>query len=166
VVLSAESDSQGAEIPVGFLPTTVAYLLVEQKSGPDALVALDLETRKQTELLRDDDVDPAGVIYRNGTRIPVGLYFMDGKPRTAFLDEKSPEARLQRGLEAAFAGNAVQITSQTTDGGLALVKVSSDRNPGDFTCSTQAGRTCPGAPGLARPAQAQMQPVKLWRATD
>ena len=48
---------------------------------------------------------PTNIIYRAGTRIPVGAFFMDGKPRTAFIDEKAPEARLYRSLESAFAGN-------------------------------------------------------------
>lgn len=37
-----------------------------------------------------------------------------------------------RGLEQAFPGMAVRITSQTQDGKTALVSVRSDRNPGDF----------------------------------
>lgn len=165
-LLSVESETQGAEYPIGFsADDKVAYLLVEQKHGPDALVALDLETLKRTEMLRDDDVDPADVIYRSGTRVPVGLHFMDGKPRTVFLDEKSPEARLQHGLEAAFAGSGVEITSQTADGGLALVKVSSDRNPGDFylfdTVARTAAHVIASRDWLDPEEQAPMQPVKL-----
>src|SRR4249919_365126 len=174
-MLSYESDSQGAEDPVGFsADDKTAYLLVEQVEGPDALVAMDMETRKRTVILRDDDVDPNthphtqthdGVIYRNGTRVPVGVYFMDGKPRTAFLDEKSPEARLQRGLEAAFPGDDVVITSQTADGRLALVSVSSDRNPGDFylfdTVAKKAAHVVARREWLDPEQQAPMQPVKL-----
>lgn len=165
-LISAESDTQGAEVPVGFsADNKIAYLIVEQKKGPDSLVAFDLETRKRTEVLRDDDVDPSGVIYRNGTRVPVGLHFMDGKPRTAFLDEKSSEARLQHGLEAAFAGSAVEITSHTADGRLALIKVSSDRNPGDFylfdTVAKKAAHVIASRDWLDPEEQAPMQPVKL-----
>jgi dipeptidyl aminopeptidase/acylaminoacyl peptidase len=165
-MLSYESDTKGAEYPVGFsADDKTAYLLVEQADGPDALVAMDVETRKRTEVLRDDDVDPNGVIYRNGTRTPVGLYFMDGKPRTAFLDDKSPEARLQRGLEAAFPGDDVVITSQTADGSLALVSVSNDRNPGDFylfdTVAKKAAHVVARREWLDPEQQAQMQPVKL-----
>ncbi|WP_457095677.1 prolyl oligopeptidase family serine peptidase [Lysobacter sp. P5_B9] len=165
-LLSYESDTKGAEHPVGFsADDKIAYLLVREQNGPDTLVAMDLETRKRTEVLRDDDVDPAGVIYRNGTRTPVGLYFMDGKPRTAFLDEKSPEARLQHGLEAAFPGDDVVITSQTADGRLALVSVSSDRNPGDFylfdTVAKKAAHVVARREWLDPEQQAPMQPIKL-----
>ena len=119
--------------PVGFsLDGKVAYLEAEQKTGPNAVLAFDTTTQAKTEVLRDDNTDPARWIYRNGTRLPIGAAFSDGKPRTAFIDRSAPEARLQRSLEAAFADHAVTVTSQTTDGKTALVHVRSDRNPGDF----------------------------------
>jgi dipeptidyl aminopeptidase/acylaminoacyl peptidase len=120
------------ESAIGFSSDNqTAYLKVEQPEGPDAIVALDLATMLRKEVLRDDDTDPYRIIYRNGTNIPVGAFFMDPKPRTAFFDNKSKEATLYRSLEAAFGG-PVRITSQTRDGRLALVLTWSDRNPGDF----------------------------------
>ena len=119
--------------PVGFsLDGKVAYLEAEQKQGPNVVLAFDTTTQAKTEVLRDDNTDPARWIYRNGTKMPIGASFSDGKPRTAFIDRSAPEAKLQRSLEAAFADHAVTVTSQTTDGKTALVHVRSDRNPGDF----------------------------------
>ncbi|MGO4223204.1 alpha/beta hydrolase family protein [Lysobacter sp. TAF61] len=121
------------EHPIGFsADDKLVYLRSEQAKGPDKIVAVDLATRERKVVLADDDVDPEQIIYRNGTRTPIGAHFMDGKPRTAFFDETSTEAKLYHSLESAFAGNRVEITSQTTDGSLALVQVSSDLNPGDF----------------------------------
>jgi dipeptidyl aminopeptidase/acylaminoacyl peptidase len=115
--------------------------------------------------LRDDDSDPAGVIYRNGSSMPVGVFFMDGKPRTAFFDNASPEARLYRSHEAAFGGDAVHITSQTTDGRLALVQVWSDRSPGDFfifdTVAKKAEHLLSRREWLDPEQMGSMQPVKL-----
>lgn len=133
-LISAQADEAVREFVLGFsADDATAYLQSEQTSGPDIVYAFDLATRTRKQVLRDDDHDPAQIIYRNGTRIPVGASFNDGKPRNAFFDETSPEARLYRSLEAAFgADNAVSITSQTADGRHALVRVWSDRNPGDF----------------------------------
>lgn len=132
-LISDEAVTHRHEWPIGFsADNRTAYLQAEQATGADAIVALDLATRTRKEVLRDDDSDPYRIIYRNGTRIPVGGFFMDGKPRTGFFDEKSPEAVLYRSLQAAFGGDPVRITSQTSDGRLALVQVWSDRNPGDF----------------------------------
>jgi dipeptidyl aminopeptidase/acylaminoacyl peptidase len=154
------------EEPVGFsADDTIAYLQVEQRSGPDAIVALDLATRKRTQVLRDDDVDPSRIIYRNGTHVPIGAYFNDGRPRSEFFDEQAPEARLQKSLEAAFAGNAVSITSQTSDGGIALVQVASAQNPGDFylfdTKAKKAEHVLARRQWFDPEQQSPVQPVKF-----
>ena len=131
-LMTIEKDGRFEE-PVGFsADDTVAYLQVEQERGPDAIVAVDLASRKRTQVLRDDTVDPAGIIYRNGTHVPVGAYFHDGRPRSEFFEPSAPEARLQKSLESAFAGEGVVITSQSSDGSVALVQVASAQNPGDF----------------------------------
>ena len=125
------------EWPLGFsADDRIVYLQVEQPKGPDAIVAMDVASGNRTQVFRDDDSDPQFPIYANNERAtawaPVGVGLMDGKPRTVFFDNAAPEARLYRSLEAAFQGDAVYITSKTTDGKLALVEVQSDRNPGDF----------------------------------
>lgn len=132
-LLNDESVSDRIEIPLGFSEDNrTAYLQVEHASGPDSIVAMDMASGKRTEVLRDDDTDPYRAIYRPGTAIPVGVVYMDGKRRAAFFDHASPEARQQRSLEAAFAGDFPVITSSTADGRLSLVRTGSDRNPGDF----------------------------------
>lgn len=132
-LLNNESASGRIEEPLGFSEDNrTAYLQIEHPTGPDSIVAHDLASGKRTELVRDDDTDPYTVIHRPGTSIPVGVMFMDGKRRAEFFDKSSPEARQQRSLEAAFAGDFPVITSSTSDGRLSLVRTGSDRNPGDF----------------------------------
>ena len=124
---------QGIEIPVGFSEDDkTAYFRAERKTGPDAIVAYDVASKVRKEILRDAKVDPSGFIYRNGTSVPVGAFFIDGKRTTRFFDDSAPEARLYRSLEAAFGGDAVRITSRSSDGRLALIETSSARSPGDF----------------------------------
>lgn len=132
-MIANESVSGVIEQPIGFSEDDkTAYFLSENATGPDTIVAYDIATKQRKSLLNDGAVDPSRIIYRNGTSVPVGAVFMAGKPRTAFLDDASPEARLQRSLEAAFEGRAVRVTSQTRDGKVALVYVESDRDPGEF----------------------------------
>ena len=132
-LLNDQSTTGIAQWPVGFAADDrTAYLRTEKPDGPDAIVAYDIGTGSQREVLRDDSVDPTAMIYRNGTSVPVGAFFMDGRFRTEFFDDQAQEARLYRSLEAAFADQAVEITSRTADGRIALVQVWSDRNPGDF----------------------------------
>lgn len=133
--LNNEAASGHVEIPLGFSADGhIAYLQVEQARGPDAIVAFDTRDQSRRTILRDDDSDPVAIIRAMGTAYPapVGVFIADGKPRTAFFDDASAEARLYRSLEATFPGNTVQITSKTADGKLALVQVSSDRDPGEI----------------------------------
>lgn len=165
-LISDEAFTKRNEVPIGFsADNRTAYLQVEQPTGPDAIVALDTASMTRKELLRDDDTDPYRIIYRNGTNIPVGAFFMDGKPRTAFFDERSTEALLYRSLQAAFGGNPVRITSQTGDGRLALVQVWSDRNPGDFyvfdTVAKKADYLLSRAQWIDPEKTAEMSPVRV-----
>lgn len=131
-LINDENVTRRSERPIGFsADDRIAYLQVGQDRGPDAIVAYDVASGTRTQVLRDEVADPARIIYRNGTSIPVGAFFEAGIPRTAFFDATSLEARTYRSLEAAFGG-PVRITSQTADGREALVEVWSDRNPGDF----------------------------------
>jgi dipeptidyl aminopeptidase/acylaminoacyl peptidase len=143
-LLNDESASGHTEIPLGFADDdSIAYLRVEQAQGPDAIVAFDPATGVRKQVFRDDDTDPAGVIFDRvaGRHLqPVGVFVLDGIPRTVFFDPASREAKLYRSLEAAFPGNTVAITSKTADNKLALVEVSSDRNAGVFYLFDTVGK--------------------------
>ncbi len=132
-LVNDEAANDRIESPIGFSEdNATAYLQVEHTTGPDSIVAMDVASGERREVLRDDNVDPARIIRRPGTSIPVGVVLLDGKPRSAFFDAESPEARMQRSLEAAFPGEFPFVTSSTDDGRLTLVQTWSDRNPGDF----------------------------------
>lgn len=133
-LLNDESSSGRGESALGFSEDgQTAYLQVEQATGPDAIVAMDVASGQRKQVLRDDNTDPFVTLSKLGSSdVPVGALFLDGRMRSDFFDASSPEARLYRSLEAAFKGNQVYITSTTDDGKTALVYVSSDRNPGDF----------------------------------
>jgi dipeptidyl aminopeptidase/acylaminoacyl peptidase len=164
-LVNDESDSHVTETPLGFsADDKVAYLEVEHRQGPNSIVAYDLATRQRKQVFRDDDTDAGDIIYRNGTSIPVGVFVMDGKPRTEFFDATAPEARLYRSLEAAF-GEPVRITSQTSDGRLALIQVQSDRNPGDFytfdTVAKKAAHLASRRDWFLPEDMAAMKPIQL-----
>jgi dipeptidyl aminopeptidase/acylaminoacyl peptidase len=122
------------EAPLGFAADgKTAYLQVEHESGPDSIDAYDIASGTRREVLRDAAVDPTGLVLTTGAGgTPAGVRYVDGPGRVAFFDEKSPRARLQRSLEAAFPGLQVHVTSSTADGKVLLVETTSGRDPGDF----------------------------------
>ena len=165
-IINDENANHRVEVPLGFsADDKTAYLQVEQPQGPDAIVAMDIATGTRKEMLRDDDTDPGRIIYKAGTSIPIGAWYMDGKPRTAFFDTSSPEARLYKSLEAAFQGESPFITSTTADGKLALVQVFSDRNPGDFfvfdTVAKKADHLISRRDWFDPEKMAEMRPISL-----
>ena len=55
-LINDENTTQRVEVPRGFAPDgRTAYLQVEQREGPDAIVALDTVTGERTQVLRDAD---------------------------------------------------------------------------------------------------------------
>ncbi len=132
-LVNDEAANGRIELPLGFSEdNATAYLQVEHAEGPDSIVAMDVASGKRTQVLRDDDTDPDQILFRPGTSVPVGAILQDGRPRMAFFDPASADARLYLSLQAAFGGDFAQITSSTADGSLNLVGTYSDRNPGDF----------------------------------
>lgn len=165
-LINDEAVSNRIEVPLGFSEDNkVAYLQIEHDSGPDSIVAMDIASGTRKQVLRDDDTDPAHVIYRAGTSIPVGAVLIDGKPRAEFFDPASADARQYRSLQAAFAGEFPLITSSTSDGKLVLVRTHSDRNPGDFyvfdTVAKKASHLISRRDWFDPAKMAEMRPVAL-----
>lgn len=132
-LVNDEAVSKRIERAIGFSADgALAYLNVEQPAGPDKIVSWNPASGERKDLLRDPMVDPARLIYRPGTAVPVGALFLGDTPRTRFFDEASADAKLYRSLESAFGGDAVFITSSTRDSNKVLVETFSGRNPGDF----------------------------------
>lgn len=133
-LINDENTSGRVESPVGFdNDNRVAYLQVEQESGPDAIVSYDTVSGERKEVLRDKMSDPTYVIHSFGTsNSPVGAMYLDGRPHTRFFDNGSKEAKLYKMLQDAFPDDTVVVTSTTDDGKTALVSTSSDRDPGSF----------------------------------
>ena len=109
-----------------------AYLAGEVPGGPDAIFAYDTASGTRSQVLRDAVSDPWATIDRLDAAEPAGAWFMGDGVRSRFFDEASPTARLYRSMEKAFPGLAVEVTSTTRDGRLAVLHTWSDRNNGDF----------------------------------
>lgn len=131
-LINDEAESHRFEMPLGFsADNTVAYLQVEQPSGPDAIVAMDIASGQRTPILRDDKVDPYRILYDSRGMVPVGASFMKDRLVNRFFDETSHRAKLQRMMEKAIPDHDIRFMSSTRDG-LHMLMASNDRNPGDF----------------------------------
>ncbi len=132
-LLNDESKSGVIVYAIGFSPDgRTAYLEAQHASGPNAFIAFDAATRRQTVLVRDTKVDPYSMVTAADGATPIAVRFLEGQPRLHYIDDAAPDARLLKSLEKSFPGHSVNFTGFTKDGNLALVYAYSDRNPGDF----------------------------------
>lgn len=139
-LVNDEAQSGHYESALGFSADGVtAYLQVMQDDGPDAVVAWNTRTGERRQVQRDASVDPYDTVYDRDARTLIGMQYMAGKVQTRLFDETTDTARIHRALGKAFPDAAVNVTSYTRDGRLALVQVWNDRIPGDtYLFDTQA----------------------------
>lgn len=103
-----------------------------QPRGANALYRWDIEANSMARLADAGVADPTSVLH--------GIDYMDAyawishpdRPAIGYLDETAREARLTKAIANAFSGQHAWPTSFTRDGAMALVKVESDRNSGEF----------------------------------
>lgn len=103
-----------------------------QRQGADALYRWDVETNTQTKVLDAGIADPSSLLYGIEYGSPFAMVSHPGQPSVHYFDPERRESRLARALADAFPGQFAYPTSFTRDGALALVRVISDRNPGEF----------------------------------
>ncbi|EAR26929.1 hypothetical protein PTD2_10123 [Pseudoalteromonas tunicata D2] len=80
----------------------------------------------------DKKVDVSSVNLTHDGKNIYALRLDDGFPVYILLNKNIPEAKAFKDILATFTGNAVSVESQTKDGVLSIVKVSSDINPGEY----------------------------------
>jgi dipeptidyl aminopeptidase/acylaminoacyl peptidase len=118
--------------PVRMHPDGVRFFaLITHESGPSGayLVAPD----GSRELIARDQVsDPTTPIYSTDGNDLIAIDFLAADPKRIYVDPTHPDSKLLAGLEKAFPGQWVNLTSSTLDGNLVVFLVSSDRNPGEF----------------------------------
>lgn len=119
-------------LPLGFSKDNSKVMLASNHDAPTyGVFEYDLEQGSLELLFRDPYVDASDIFSATDDTI-LGLRYMPDKPETLWLNTSHPDAQTLIGLQKAFPGQDVRITSHTRDGSEAVVLVSSDSNPGDF----------------------------------
>ncbi len=97
------------------------------------LFQFDLNTKEVKFLYRHKDVDIRRGIYGSEEQL-IGVYLEPGYPEIYYLDNQanSKDIKIFKSLAASFPGQYLSITSRTDDNNLQLVRIRSDRNPGDY----------------------------------
>lgn len=158
-------DFAGKFTPVSFAADNKSIYAFKSEDGKTSgLYKYDIKSQKSTELYRSELVDPTGVMMSDLNEV-FGIRLDEDYPSYAYLDDEMKDAKLHKALFAAFKGDRLNITSKTSDGRYAVVRVSGDRDPGTFyqfdTKTMSAKVLFQSAPWLKRSELAQVEPFRI-----
>lgn len=108
------------------------YMVSNELTGRYSLLAQDVASGEIHTLSSDDERDIEAIVRSPLDDEPVAALYEGGIPRLDIVETDTPGAALLRGLQKAFPGMIAYPVSRTADGRLAVIRVYSDRNPGDY----------------------------------
>ena len=162
----------GAEfIPIGFnRDNSKLYVRMAHGDRPDAIELLDLANHNFSMVYQGQFADPGELLPTADGLDYYAIVTNDGEQKLFYLDENSLEARLSQALAVKFPGQLAYFSSFTRDGKHAIVRVISDRNPGDyylFDLDTRNARYVFSAmPWIDAQKMRTMQPIELTTRDD
>lgn len=153
-------------VPIGFnRDNSQLYLRVAQGDKPTAIERMDAATHKLATLYQGQFASPGALLPTADGQDYYAVITQDGKRSLFYFDDNAPEAKLSMALAANFPGQLAYFSSFTRDGKHAIVKVVSDRNPGDyyvFDLDTSNAHYLLSAEPWIDPNQMRpMQPIEL-----
>lgn len=130
--------------------------------------SLDIQSQKLTELYSDPNVDVDDLVWSFDWIKPrkvVAVDTMPGLPALHVIDGDDPKAQYLASLYQAFDGQKVRITSNTSDGAVMVVQVTSDKNPGDYYLfngkTSKADYLFSSKPDIDPKQMADMRPISF-----
>lgn len=153
-------------LPIGFnRDNSQLYLRVSQGDKPTAIERMDTATHKLVKLYQGQFADPGALLPTADGQDYYAVVTNDGKRSLFYFDERAPEARLSDALAANFPGQLAYFSSFTRDGKHAIVKVVSDRDPGDYyvfdLAASNAHYLLSAEPWIDPNQMRPMQPIEL-----
>jgi len=118
--------------PVGFVSKDAAVYVSEPVAGGFALYSVSIETGERKLVAKNDSVPFFSPVLDSATGRIVALEYEPDLPNYEFVDPHHPLARILQGLLAARPNENVELVNTTEDDRKALVRVYSDRDPGEF----------------------------------
>jgi dipeptidyl aminopeptidase/acylaminoacyl peptidase len=118
--------------PVGFVSRDAAVYVSEPVSGGFALYAVSIETGERKLVARNDASPFSSQVQDSATGRIVALEYEPDLPNYEFVDPHHPLSRALQGLLAARPNENVELVNSTADDRQALVRVYSDRDPGEL----------------------------------
>ncbi len=168
--LFKEYDEKNIKIqPMGFTADNSKLMYLDgSESQKTGIYSIDLASKEISFIHPvNGDADIRTQIYDFNYDAPeiIGFIRMPGFVETEFFDPKHPVAKIYRSLSNSFKGQVVRIVNTSRDGKLAVIRVSSDYNPGNhYLMDMNSNKVTPLftiAPWIDRKQMASMQPIEF-----
>jgi dipeptidyl aminopeptidase/acylaminoacyl peptidase len=129
--------------PVSFTPDDKALNLFDysSKTGTLGLYRLDPSSGKKTLLFDSPQADIGPLIYGFDHQTIIGAWLMPGRPTVELFDKNADEAKILVAFKSLFPEEFPSILSWSKDHSRVIVKVSSDRDPGQYYLLDTRGKT-------------------------
>jgi len=142
------------------------YFVCPGDGGVGGVCRWDVATRTMRTLWSGTDSEPIELLDTLDGRDAFAIRSMPGRTELTLIDPQAREAGLLRNLTQQFPGQDVRMDSSTADGAKVIVRVSSDRNPGEFHLyDAVANKTTfllASQPWIRPELMAGVEPVKLY----
>ena len=118
-----------------------AYLVSERKSGTSVVERYRIADGVREVIYEDSVSDPTWPFFSLDGTVPLGAYYSATRPKAVIWNSGHPDAAILRQIMTAFPGKFAFVTSATKDRNLAVVKVSSDKDPGSYYLFDRSAKT-------------------------
>jgi dipeptidyl aminopeptidase/acylaminoacyl peptidase len=164
-LLSKGGAEDGLVAPLAFVDEHNVYVSDNTESSVAGVYTLNLKTGEKDLVYRNEIADPSNFWFTPNGRSLYALEVEPTLPTYVYINPESDEVKLLRNLLGTFPGQRVQLASQTLDGNLSIIRVSSDRNPGTFylfdKVKMQARHLVHSRPWVDPDTSATVEPVEF-----
>lgn len=116
----------------GFDDSGEHFIVATRDENNLGVFKFNVNTGEHTQLLGDDRHEPLAPVWDLDGSTLIGAVFDPGRPEIRFIDESNPTSRMVRSLIHALPHYNVSVTSYSDDQRYAIVRLSSDQEPGVF----------------------------------
>jgi dipeptidyl aminopeptidase/acylaminoacyl peptidase len=110
------------------------FLLTDIGGNTTGLARLEPDSGELQLIYRHKDFDlrPEDIIWNAARNKPIGVTLRGSYPKNHYFDASSPGVKIHQFLDASFPGQMVRVVSKARDNSRFVIRVSADRNPGDY----------------------------------
>lgn len=129
----SEDEATGQRSPIAFAADNRrVYFNVSDGGEPARIVLRDPESGEESVVASHDNVDDVDTIWSSDRTTLLAVAYMPDYPTYHFVEPDHPEARILRGLVAAFPNHFVQFGTMSESGRYVLFRAFSDIDPGSY----------------------------------